>query len=231
MKYGSMKKGNLKTLRVPVFDDGVTFTELKNSIKDTALNDCSNIWLKDGRIKTRPGFSANGNYIFNSQEKAYETDYNYQFIGSKVKVNNQTYEVAISGVCIDDATFIYDIYFVGENGEIIPRGQINISRISSNVFYNIKNIIVYQGKRNSGSGIYMFIAHQNIYDASDVYYSLRELDSNLENWQRIDDFYVPTVCINGRGNKYAIAKSENMLNFPNPVKLESLNIHKGKFND
>ena len=230
MKYGSMKKGNLKTLRVPVFDDGVTFTELKNSIKDTALNDCSNIWLKDGRIKTRPGFSANGNYIFNSQEKAYETDYNYQFMGSKVKLNDQTYEVAISGVCIDDATFIYDIYFVGENGEIIPRGQINISRISSNVFYNIKNIIVYQGKRNSGSGIYMFIAHQNIYDASDVYYSLRELDSNLENWQRLDDFYVPTVCINGRGNKYAIAKSENMLSFPNPVKLESLNILTGKFN-
>lgn len=225
-----MKKVNLKTLRVPVFEDGVTFTELKSSIKDTALNDCSNIWLKDGRIKTRPGFNAKENNIFNSSLKGYESDYSYKFTGCKVEVQGQTYEVAISEAFIDNSIVIYNIYFVSENGEIIPRGEINLSRVSSDIFYMVKNIFVYQGKSNIGCGIYMLIAQQNLYDSNDIYYSLQELDSNFETWQRINDFYIPTVYINGRGNKYSIAKSENALSLPNPIKLESLNILTGKFN-
>lgn len=230
MRYGSIKKVNRKTLRVPVFDDGVTFTELKSSIKDNALSDCSNIWLSNGRIKTRPGFTSKESSVFVPPLKEYQDEYNYEFTSCNVEIEGKTYKVAISDICIDDSVVFYNVYFIDENGEITPKGEINLSRVSSDIFYRVKSVLVYQGKKQNGCGIYMLITQENQYNEKEVFYSLRELDETYSNWRVVTTFYTPTVYINGRGNKYSIARNENNFNLPSPEKIESLNLLNGEFN-
>ena len=50
-----LKRTGLYQFKVPQFSGGVNLKEDLSYIKENQLADCTNMWFKDGALRTRPG--------------------------------------------------------------------------------------------------------------------------------------------------------------------------------
>lgn len=231
MKYGSIKHKDLKTLRVSSLDGGVVLNEMPSAIADNALSEGSNMWHSGGRLKTRPGLFALAEYACELPLPDDSGDYDYYAYttGTFVTVGGEKKQIVVSDIYISDSHLFRNIYFVGEDKRMVPAGGTVFARTSSDVFYKPFNMTFYEGKPQSGGGIFMLLAVKDQYHPTDRYFKIYEINSELSDWVQVQSFYIPTLYINGRGNKYALAKAENQISYDSPITLESPNMLNGRF--
>ncbi len=230
MKYDSLKRQPTKQFRVSAFDGGTNLQKAPIDIENNALSNCKNMWFKDGRLRTRPAFKGEvGKAVVTKVYYKFE-NVDYSVTDSVVFIDGVEKRIATADVLSDDSMHYTKVYLLDKNNRATSIGEIIFYRISSEVFYHPINILFYTGKSQTGGGIFALVTLRDEYDESKMLYNIYEVNSDYTQWERVYDYYVPVVYINGRGNKYQTAKLEMGLNLEPPKTLESPNMLSGRFN-
>lgn len=230
MKYESLKRQTVKTLKLKGFDGGVDLQNPPFEISNNKLSGCQNMWFKDSRLQTRPGFRADEKKVTRTEVLGTSGELKYNICDTQVFHNGVYCQIATSDVETDDYAHYTYVYLVDAENNISPIGKMSFLRLSSDIFYTPINILFYSGKSGTGGGIFALVTLQNGLDESQRYYHIYEIDSQFSEWNRVYDYYVPTIYINGRGNNYEIAHSQEAFSTPTPKILESPNMLNGRFN-
>ncbi|MBQ3547549.1 MAG: hypothetical protein IJA44_03640 [Clostridia bacterium] len=226
MKYSNLSPKGIKCFKLPVLNGGIN----ANARNDNALIDGKNIWFNDGRLKTRPGLSASGENTIVVPKKSIYDEFDYRLHDVKINYLDSEYRIGTIGVCNDDFRYTLYIYFIASGTNILPVGNLEFLRISSDNFKVPDNITFYTGTPQSGGGIFALITLKNLENYDEKSYNIYEINSEFTQWERVYDFYAPTLLINGRGNNYDLAYSEKEISAFSPVALESQNLLNGRFN-
>ena len=229
MKYDSLRKGSYKTFRVNKLDGGVNYSLPPLNINDNQLSDCKNVWFNGGTLQTRPGLSCEISKAIESSVSDGIGMNQYKLHNTGVCIEGEYMRIATSEFCYDDYVYYCNVFLVGENGNYTPIGKLSFFRTTSEIFYMPINILFYTGKAQTGGGIFAMVTVQNQYYEDERYYNIFEISSDFTEWNKLYNFYIPTLYINGRGNKYALAKANNEVNLPAPKILESPNMLNGRF--
>lgn len=229
MKYTSLKSGRSKTFVVNSFDGGLNYSFSPLHINDNQLSDCKNVWFKDGALQTRLGLTCDVSKVITTPIPGYSGVHHYKLHNTVVNIEGENMRIATSEICTDDYHFCCNVFLVGESGNYISIGKLSFLRTTSEIFYTPINIIFYTGKPQNGGGIFAMVTLQNEYLEDEKYYNIYEISEDFSEWNKVYNFYIPTLYINGRGNKYNLAKSEKQINLPSPKILESPNMLNGRF--
>lgn len=226
MKFNRLTASPLKCFKVPKLDGGIDL----NAVKDNCLRESLNLWYEGESLRTRPGIITKSENAVVIEKQSYYEDYDFRLHEQTVNYLDTEYHIATVGVCTDDYTYSLYIYFVASEINILKVGTLNFLRISSDIFKVPENITFYVGKPQQGGGVFALITLKNLENSNEKNYNVYEINSEFTDWERVYDFYVPTVLINGKGNKYDIAYAEGLVNYSNPKVLEAQNLLNGRFN-
>lgn len=229
MKYDSLKKTSYKTLRVKNLDGGINCLLSPSDIEDNQLSDCKNVWFRDGVLKTRAGTRVDASKYIKPEETDTFYKYEYKLHNAGLNIAGEYMRIATGEICVEDYVYYCNVFLVGENGNFLPAGKISFFRTTSEIFYTPINILFYTGKPQTGGGIFAMATTQNDFYDDQRFYAIYEISEDFKEWNRVYNFYIPTLYINGRGNKYAIPKGNNQVNFNSPKILESPNMLNGRF--
>lgn len=229
MKYGFLKKQPSKTFKTGALDGGIDYKNHPDNIKDNKLSAAKNMWYKNSRLQTRPGFKGDAACAVNSMLYGYSGELKYNVTDTVIYRHGEYYRLATADVTTDDYAHYTYVYLLDLSGNIEPIGNLSFLRYSSDVFYLPSHINFFTGKPTKGGGIYAMVTLCNTHDISSKTYNIYEINSQFTKWDTVNDYYIPTALINGRGNKYQTAKNENGFSAPSPVTLESQNLLDGRF--
>ena len=229
MKYTSLKRQKSHSFKVEALNGGINNTMPRERIGDNEIADCKNMWYNEGYLKTRPGFKADIKKAFEPQILGFTGDLKYEVIDSDIWIDGENHKIATANILTDDYAHYTYVYLIDESDNVISLGHMAFLRLSSDVFYQPENILFFCGK-SQGGGIFAFVTLRNQYDYSQKNYYIYEINADYTEWERVYDYYVPTIFINGRGNKYKTAKLETGITPPEPKTLESQNVLNGRFN-
>lgn len=225
MKFSSSKQTKQKCLKIKNFKDGIDLASPPNSVSDASLIDAVNLWHDGGALKNRAGlFSTESDVIKSNTDEAYfeVKDGIFYLDGKAKKIVLQNAET--------ENLYTTDIYFAFPDEEVIPGGRFSFERESETIFFVPKNFLFYNAKPISGVGIFALLTLHNKENAQEKQYKIYELMADKTTWTECNDFYVPTVYINGRGCEFEQAKDAGTaLNHNKPVELEKPNMLTGKF--
>ena len=224
MKYNHITPKQLKCFRLPRLDGGIN-----SEAEAGCISEGKNLWFKDGRLQTRPGVFAKGESAKTVPKESIYDQFDYRLHDVSVNYLDTDYRIMTVGVNSDDFMYTLHIYFVASEFNVLPVGNLQFLRLSSNSFKVPENITFYTGKRQTGGGVFALISLKNLEDGSDKGFNVYEINAEFTEWQRIYDFYVPTLLINGRGNNYDIAYAEKTVDYKSPKTIESPNLLNGKF--
>lgn len=228
MKYPALRRRDSeedKTRTVVGFSDGIDDKNGEVATDNNALSDCVNMIFEEGVLKTRSGFAANEGSVIRF------TGYNdtvympFTITETVYYKDSKPHKIAYS--CMGDiAEAQLKMWLVDNNGNISPFGEIYIHRVDSETFNLPKNVFFVIADKISGCGVFAFVARGT---ESSMMYEIYELSLDHTTWERSDnDIYVPTVLINGRGERYAESDGYVGLNYPEPERPEEINLLGGR---
>ena len=229
MKYNSLKPSVVKRFKMPLLNGGAAIKKPQTEISDNALFDCKNVWYKDGRLKTRLGLFAKSENAVVLEKDSPFNEFDYHLTDTVVNHYGLEYKIAYSTLLSDDYMYVINVYLVSSDVNIISIGSFTFFRLSSEIFNAPESILFYTGAPQTGGGIFALITLSNQESYGDKYYNIYEINENFTDWQRVYDFYTPTLLVNGRGNNYDRARAEAKLSFKNPQTVESQNLLNSMF--
>lgn len=229
MKFSSLNRTGLKTLKVKDFSGGVNLCKIPSGISDRELSAVNNMCCKGGVLSSRPGICASADDIIENEEISSNYLISYRVTDTAVYVNGEYKKIAVADYCESDAHYFCCIYFLGADGSKTAAGYINYNRISNDCFYQPTSLLFYSGAPVNGGGIFALVTAQNIYDETEYAHSIFEISADMTVWVESTDYYTPVVYINGRGNRYEEAKATNWAYTGQPKILESRNMLTSRF--
>ncbi len=229
MKYDSLKPSVVKRFKIPELDGGMVSKKPTTAIADNSLFDCKNVWYKDGRLKTRLGLSAKSENAVVLEKDSPFNEFDYHLTDTAVKYYGLEYKIAYSTLLSDDYMYVINVYLVSSDFNIKPIGSFTFFRLSSEIFNAPESILFYTGAPQTGGGIFALITLSNQENYGDKYYNIYEINEDFTEWQRVYDYYTPTLLVNGRGNNYDIAHAETSISLPSPQTVESQNLLNNMF--
>lgn len=229
MKFSALKNLSEKHLRIDTLDGGLDTSVPPTNIENSSLSDCKNVFFDGHKLKTRPA-------LFTDTSKIIKCDYTeesfyskFELTESKIYFENDCYRVAVEYIQVDIAEQFAAIYFVNSEGTPSYKGAIRFWRTSDEIFYVPYHITVYQGKPQTGGGIFALVCMTNAEKYTEKRFEIYEIDSANKSWQQVKDFYTPTVYINGRGDSYERAAATDQAYSAAPINLEVPNMLNGEF--
>ena len=224
MKFTSLNKTEQKAFNIRDFSGGADYAD-KRSLKDgKPLSEALNMYCKDGRLTSRPGISSNsGNAIINPNctTDEYRT---YHVTDCTVTVDGSENKIAYFQLCEADAHCYIYIFLIDASGVSSPAGYLLFNRVTSENFYVPRNILFFTGKPVNGGGVFALITRYDLYNTSDKITDMYEISADRTEWNSINNFYIPVVSINGRGNRYEEATASKLAYTDQPAALESMNM-------
>lgn len=229
MKYDSLKTNGEKSLSIPVLDKGVNLNLNKSDISDGQMSECKNIWYKDGFIATRPGLYSDIENLIGADMPYGAEGYEYGIADAEVFIGEEYFRIATASAFVSQSVYFVYIYLVGADRNITNIGNMQFQRTDSETFYIPENITLYAGEKQTGGGIFALVSLVNMHGFDERTYKIYEISEDFSSWSGIEDFYTPTVYINGRGNGYELANQLDIAYTGSPKELEPLNMLDGRF--
>ncbi len=229
MKYSSLNAQGVKSFKTGPLDGGLDTENSPDLIADNKITSGCNVWYKDSYLKSRPGFKNNLDQAVTTEIYSGSGKLEYNVTDTSVNLDGEYFRIATSEVFTGLDAYYVNTYLIDQSGNIIPMGEISFNRASSTSFYIPSHINFFNGKPQNGGGIFAIISLYDRYDWSKKSYRIYEVNADYTEWERVDKFYIPTVLINGRGNKYQTAKAEKGFSTDAPLTLESQNMLDGRF--
>lgn len=225
MKFASIKSDGTKRYTAKVLEGGIL--PENGQYEHVGLAECKNMWLKDGLLQTRPGISATAaSAIRDAEAEEYTLDGQMYYVSDGTfNIKGKECKILCTGACIDDSIYKTNIYFAATDGSVTYGGYIISARASSEVFYRPVGYAFFKENASSGEGIYGVLAIKDIYGTEDAEHIIYKYNPQNGEWQRMmSSYYIPTVCINGRGNNYVITEGTPEAYTEEPMNLESVNV-------
>jgi len=230
MKYGSLKGETQKVLNIPALNKGIDLLNAPENIEKGGLTKGVNVWFEGGRLKTRPGITANADNIIQSQVEECEGERRFEFTDTLFFHDGEFKRIVTERFYCDISGYVVCVYLLSANGSITDIGYIYLGRLNDDVFYTPRTINFYVGKPQNGGGIFALVSLMNEVDKKSREYRIFEITSDLDDWVMVSGYYIPTVYINGRGNAYEFAsEAVNAAEVDKPKELEALNMLDGSF--
>lgn len=230
MKNLKIKEATQKTFHIPALTGGLDFRDLRDKSANSLLN-CKNVWQKGGILKSRPALFTDENCILGDGEYYYSDPSLTELTNIEYECDGTVYRLVYKNVEVDIATHFCYTILISPEGKTFKTAQIMFSRTSSDTFYIPQKFNFFKGKpsSSSGTGIYLLVKLINCENSAEINSRIYELNSSLEGWTEVYATYVPTVLINGRGNRYEEAKQTDQVFTDSPKRLEGLNSLSGDF--
>lgn len=229
MVFKALKKPEQKVFGIKDFSGGADFSDCRSMLSGKNLSDNLNMIYSNGNITGRPGLYSDSSDVIESHALDYQNIYQYRFIEGKVAVNGNVNDIVGTVRIESDSYYYLYIYFIDCYGNKTNTGSIVFQRYSNDSFYQPQKIVFYNAAPISGGGIFAFVQTEDIYDVKQKSHRMYEISEDLSSWNRITDFYIPTVYINGRGNRYEEAKADLKAFTGQPKVLESMNMLSNRF--
>lgn len=229
MRYPKLKEDKSSrdsTLTVREFDYGINKEAGKWASEDCVLEDCVNMDYEADTLKTRKGFSAVENSLIEPEEWDDEVYIPFTITPTVYYKNSKAYNLAYC--CNGDISEARLRFFlVDSQGNKQSAGRINFHRVMYNEFYIPDNVFFLVTDGIDGIGVFAFISR---WSYGTHYCAVYEASQNFTSWsETTQNFYVPTVLINGRGERYDAAHTLGDFNYPEPEHTEELNLLTGKY--
>lgn len=229
MKFTSLKKTPEKHLNIKAIDGGIDLSSSPLLIDDNCLTSGENVMFVGNTLKTRPGMITDTSKFLKCPYTG-NSDYSKYFLtDSKIYIDRRCYRIATEYMEYDFSEYHVAIYLIDAEGTATYTGTLHFNRTSDDFFLIPTNITFFQGKAQSGGGIFALISLNNMDNYKDRAFSIYEINSSLSNWLRVTSFYIPTVYINGRGDFYEKAAASNQAYSASPAFLEAPNLLSGQF--
>lgn len=225
MRYKSVKRNAVKRFS-PELPHGIDLENGKGRGGEKLYSGL-NVYRDKGRLATRPAVVWRPDSVI--QFEAYEaTEKGMTLTENTACFGGIVYRIAY--MVTGDYTSYQDVrvFLFGCAGDITPIGTIRFNRVDATTFYTPAALNFFQGKAQSGCGIYALFCCRDTYGRPDIY-SAYELDKTLENWNDVNSFYEPTVYINGRGGRFGEAQEMGFVCDAKPEAPEALNMLNGRF--
>ncbi len=225
MKELDIKTGKINTLHIPALTGGLNLTNLRHEAPKSSLRISKNMWQNNGILETRPGLSTQKECLIGDGEYYHLTPAVTELTKVEYESDGKTYRLVYKNVDVDISTQICFTSLISEDSGVFKTGQILFLRTNSDTFYIPQKFNFFVGKpvSSSGTGIFALVKLINCENSAQTNSKIFELSKNLTTWTEVIYTYVPTVLINGRGNRYDTAKETNPVNTANPIRLEGLN--------
>ncbi len=218
-----------KALHIPALSKGLDLRDIRHSGDHQALIDGYNVWTINGVLETRPGlFTAPDRLISHSEFNGAQyirtlaTDIQAETMG-------ETKSLVIQMIEYDISSHFIVTYFLNSDGTVYSRAVMSFFRVSSDTFYIPQRVNFYKGRPLNGAGLYALVETVNCENSTQVQGIVYELSQDFTEFLRVSSAYVPTVLINGRGNKYEMAKQTNQAFTGTPTRIEGLNVLESDF--
>lgn len=229
MKYPSLKPQKELEHRISSFSGGINCYGTPDSVGENELTECENMWFNNGTLETRPGFTTSSNDIFYCDEGMVTSSLPFKITDTSIYISGIRYRVAYIG---ETNSTTYDniyVYFIPDEGEMISAGVIHFNRISIDYFYHPQRVFFSVAAKTLGGGLYAYICVTD--EAGLKSYRIYEINESFTDWSQLsdDDFYIPTVYMNGRGNKYEDIIEQPLTFKGEPCFPESFNMLTGRF--
>ena len=228
MKYSHLKTAPIKEFSQDRFDGGLNTYQREDLILDNQQSDGANLLYKNGLLTSREGLS------FNLDETIGNFDgYGYFHKGLTITDTELLRGDVLHRVAYalwgDKTSYqtLY-IYFVSPQKKLIPAGKFDLKRTSQDIYYKFSSIVFLVGKKTNGCGLYAYLTLES---GDEGIHEIYELDFSYSQWLKITeaDFYIPIVQINGKGNKYTQAVSEDDFSTEKAAKPERFNMLSPRF--
>lgn len=228
MKYSHLKTAPIKEFSLDHFDGGLNTYNRKDLILDNQQSDGANLLCKNGLLTSREGLSFNLDEAIGNFD-----DYGFFHKGltvtdTQILINNKIHRVAFA-LWGDNSSYqtLY-IYFVSPDKKLISAGEFQFRRTSQDIYYKFSNIVFLVGSKTLGCGLYAFLSLKS---GSEGLYEIYELDTDFDKWLKItdDDIYTPIVLLNGKGNKYSDAVTEDDFSAEAVAKPQEFNMLTSRF--
>lgn len=210
-------------LHIDSVRNGIISEDCSQKGEAVGLKNCKNLIYKNGRLVTRPALSTTEESILDNSEFS-EAPVNFRVTDIEFCFEGDTKRIVVENKFDYMSCYICLTHIVNSDGTYFKSIPIIFNRIDDDTFYIPDKINFFLGAPNNGSGIYCIAGTYNKENPVQKSSKLFELDASLTRWIQIYSTYVPTVLINGRGNKYEIAKNTGQCFTGTPTRLEGLNV-------
>lgn len=230
MKYKSLKLQKEKVLNIPDFEKGINLSRSGNMKEKGFLDKSNNIWVKNGKLQTRPTFTTNDESIIATQLEGGTGRHNFEFTDFVYYHDGEFKRIIYEKFYYDLSGYVVCVYLLSAYSGITNIGYMYFGRLDDSVFFTPENITFYVGKPQNGGGIFALVSLINEENYKDREYMIYEINSDLNEWETVINYYIPTVYINGRGNAYEMASQAiNATLKGTPMELETPNLLNGSF--
>ncbi len=224
MKFPEINTAKRHTLHIPSLTDGLDTEQNPHTSQNIGLEECENVWIKDGLLKTRLGLDTTPDNMIKSLRYSRGYYHTFKDESFELEVEGELKHVVTEMVEYDISTQVCMTHYLNADGTLWGSGQILFSRVSDDVFYIPQKIQFFKGKPQSGKGAFAFVQLVNCENYTQTESRIYELKNDYASWEYIYSTYIPTVLINGRGNRYEFAKGADQAFSGTPTKVEGLNI-------
>jgi len=229
MKYKNIKKLTEKVLQVRVPQNGVNVNLSSFSSDGNFLKVCENAHFKDGKITTRKGLQTTTDKILDISEFVDAENINYKLTDTVYYKEEKAFQIAYADIEYDISNRFYQVFLINGEGYSQNAGYIHFRRVDDETFFIPENVVFYTGAPQSGGGIFALVLLKNTGDETVKESSIYEINEAFDGWNMVTEYYIPTVYINGRGNRYDFAKQTGQASTKTPMSLETLNLLNGWF--
>lgn len=194
--------------------------------KDDVLKESVNMEFAGETFRTRKGFYAKEES--RTVPGFYDNEVYIPFTVSDTVCFLNSKPLHIACCCtgdISEATLYFSL--VDSEGNISPAGNIVFPRASSEQFFIPQSVFFITTQKIRGSGVFAFVYRKS---GAEVICEIYEAANDFSDWLNVSDScYVPIISINGRGEDYDMAVLNGGVSFPDPRRLEELNLLTGKY--
>ncbi len=228
MKSLEINSTNTKHLHIEPIKNGIIGNSYPQKEQSLGFRECKNTEYKNGRLITRPALNTNTDSILDNRDFL-GGDHSFEMTDMEFSYEGDIKRMALEKIFDYMATFICLTHILNSDGTYFKNIPIYFNRIDDDTFYIPNKINFFKGKPQNGLGIFCITETLNIEDYSQHSSKIFELNADMTQWMHIFSAYTPTALINGRGNKYEIAKGTGQAFSGTPTRLEGLNILNGNF--
>lgn len=238
MQNPVMRPNGSRSVGIPALMGGVNLSDSLNLVDDNQLTDMSNLWYKDGILTTRPAVS--------DAEKI--TEISGIVHDDSPEQSAEIYSVNVPQYINGDKY----LFIVKKTVESLnDTGQINLTVLSgkevwftanaslsktvkpdSEMFFTAKPV------KKNGCGIFMLVSYKNqtSFKKSVKLYEVIKNEQSSEPSYVIealntDEYYSPTVLINGKGKSYSTLPAEDVENIAVSSFLEGYSLFYDAYNN
>ena len=228
MKYSHLKSLPIKKFSHERFDGGINTYKPEDLISSNQMSDGANLLFENGLLSTRKGLSFNLNEAIGNFDIGGFYHKGLKVTDTELLKGDTVYRVAYALFGDNTSYQILSVYLVSPDAKLTPVGEFNIRRTSFDTYYKFENIIFLVGSKKSGCGLYAFLNRKS---GTNSIFEIYELSDTYSEWLRLyeEDFYIPVVQLNGKGNRYSEAVAEGGFSIPHITKPENYNLLTARF--